>query len=70
MASFLKNRKQYVKIQGFQSEILQLDNCSVLQGTKKSGMLYNLFNLEIVLLPRIMKNPNLFLQITGQRLQT
>ena len=65
MCSFLRGRKQYVELQGFQSTILPIGDCSVLQGNKKSGIFYTLYNLEKVFLPILMHRKTIFYQITG-----
>ena len=69
MRSFLKNRKQFVELEGFKSATKLIGDYCVLQGTKKSGVLYTLFNLEIVFLGKIMKNPPLYKEITGRTIE-
>ena len=65
MSSFLKDRRQFVELQGFCSPVLKIGDWSVLQGSKKSGILYTLFNLEIVFLAILMKERSMYRQITG-----
>ena len=48
--SYLSNRKQYVSIDTYSSDILPSLNCSVIQGGKLSGTLYNIYTNEIPLL--------------------
>ena len=59
LENFMKDRKVFTNIQGFNSEIMNAPNCSVIQGSKLSGFLFTLFSIEIPLLPRIMKDAQL-----------
>ena len=68
MRNFLSRRKCFIELQGFRSKILYQEPCSVLQGTKNSGTLYNLYNLKVVYLARIMYRPILYKEITGRTL--
>ena len=48
------NRKQYVYIDGMESEVIDSGNCSVCQGSKLSSLLYILYTNEIPLLDKII----------------
>ena len=52
--SFMAGRKQFVTIDTYNSDILNSLECSVIQGSKLSAILYTLFTNEITLLPKIM----------------
>ena len=56
MSSFLSGRKQYVEIDGIKSEILDSIDCSVIQGSKMSSLLYTLYVNKVPLLHNIMDN--------------
>ena len=61
LKNYMSNRKQFVQIDTFRSDTLDSLNCSVVQGSKLSGILYNLYTNEIPLLHEFMirkeKNP-------------
>ena len=63
--SFHEGHKQFVKSKGFRSSVLSIDNRGVLQGRKKTRVLYTLFNLKIVFLSQIIKEKELFSRISG-----
>ena len=50
LESYLTNRYQYVELQNIQSHIIQSPDCSVIQGSKLSGLLYTIYTNEI---PRV-----------------
>lgn len=54
--SYLSDRKQYVEIDTFSSQIKNSPPCSVVQGGKLSGTLYTLYTNEIPLLHKLMYN--------------
>ena len=64
--SFLSDRKQYVNIDGKESELLDSLKCSVIQGSKLSSLLYILYTNEIPLLYKLVGTPlmTLFIKIT------
>ena len=64
MGSFLTNRQQYVSIDRMESELLNSPQCSVVQDSKMSSLLYILFTNEIPLLSKIMRNP-ILKELTG-----
>ena len=47
MRSYLTNRFQYTEIQNVQSKIRKSPTCSVIQGSKMSGMLYSIYVNEV-----------------------
>ena len=51
--SFLSNRSQYISIDSIESEILPALNCSVIQGSKISALLYTLYINEV---PHLKQN--------------
>ena len=54
MRSYLTNRRQYVKLDTFNSTILNTPPCSVVQGGKLSGLLYNIYINEVPLLYKLL----------------
>ena len=50
MLSFLSSRKQFVEIDGIRSDTLQSPDCSVIQGSKLSSLLYTIYVNEVPLL--------------------
>ena len=52
--SFLTNRRQYVEIDGIKSDILESLNCSTIQGSKLSCILYIIYVNEVTALNKIM----------------
>ena len=53
--SYLSNRKPHVEIDIYRSQIIDSPNCSVVQGSKLSGLLYTLYSNEIPHLPNLMQ---------------
>ena len=62
--SLLSNRYQYVSIDGIDSVVLPSSQCSVLQGSKLSSVLYNTYCNEIPILYKLMDSP-LYRQMTN-----
>ena len=60
MRSFFTDRKQYVSIDGMESELKDACKCSVIKGSKMSSLLYILYTNEIPLLGNIMNNEVFF----------
>ena len=56
MRSYLHNRRQFVQLDTFKSEILNSPACSVVQGGKLSGLLYNLYTNEVPELYQLLDN--------------
>merc|ERR1712240_162034 len=63
--SYLKNRRQFVEIDTYRSEIKQSNDCSVIQGSKLSGILYTIYTNEIPMIHTLMKD-EIFTKITGK----
>ena len=62
--SYLSNRKQFVEIDTCRSQLKNSLNCSVIQGSKMSGLLYTIYTNEIPLLHTLM-NHDIFTNLTG-----
>ena len=60
MNSFFEGRSSFVQLQGYKSQVLTQEPSSVLQGTKNAGTFYNIFNLKVVYLSKVMRNPKLY----------
>lgn len=58
MRSFLTDRKQFVSIDSFNSEIIKCLPCSIIQGSKMSSLLYSIYTNEIPVLNKLMNNVN------------
>ena len=58
LKSYLDNRKQYVEIDTFSSDIIDMPPCSVVQGGKMSGLLYTLYVNEIINVHKLINNKN------------
>ena len=54
ITSFLSNRTQYVSIDSIQSKILPALDCSCIQGSKLSALLYTLYINEVPLLSKLI----------------
>ena len=54
LRSYLSDRKKYVELDTFKSEIVNSLPCSVIQGGKLSGLLYNLYINELPLLHKLI----------------
>ena len=54
--NYLKDRKQFVEVDTFRSPILDSPEASVIQGSKMSGLLYNLYTNEVPLLYKLVHN--------------
>ena len=66
-SNYLSERKQYVCLDTFNSDILDSPDCSVIQGSKLSGLFYNIYTNEVPLLHKIMDN-ELFTKITNEKI--
>ena len=62
--SYLKNRSQFVEIDTYRSEIKSSNNCSVIQGSKLSGILYTIYTNKIPMIHTLL-NDEIFTTITG-----
>jgi hypothetical protein len=54
MTSYLTKRQQLVQIDTFRSDTIPTPDCSCIQGSKMSSILYTLYTNEIPLLPTLM----------------
>merc|ERR1712240_202393 len=62
--SYLSNRQQFVEIDTYRSETKKSNNCSVIQGSKLSGILYTIYTNEIPQIHTLMQD-NIYTEITG-----
>ena len=67
LKSYLENRKQFVQLETYNSEIIDALPCSCVQGSKLSSLLYTLYTNEIPLLYKLLNN-KLYKNITGQNI--
>merc|ERR1712240_568677 len=63
--SYLKNRRQFVEIDIYRSDIKQSLDCSVIQGSKMSGVLYTIYTKEIPQIHTLMTD-KIFTKLTGK----
>ena len=56
LKSYLNQRFQYTEIQNMQSKISQSPDCSVIQGSKLSGILYTIYTNEVPRLHKLMED--------------
>ena len=64
--SYLFERLQYVEVDTHRSRVEMLPPCGVIQGSILSCTLYTLYTNEVPVLHKIMKDENLFHQLTGE----
>merc|ERR1711873_25446 len=62
--SYLNNRQQFVEIDTYRSKTKTSNNCSVIQGSKLSGILYTIYTNEIPQLYTLMQD-SIYTEITG-----
>merc|ERR1712240_523038 len=62
--SYLSNRQQFVEIDTYRSQTKTSNNCSVIQGSKLSGILYTIYTNEIPQLHTLMQD-SIYTEITG-----
>ena len=63
LESFMTDRTQYVTVDTFSSEIRKSPQCSVMQGSKLSALLYTIYTNEITNLHKIM-NDDIYTKMT------
>ena len=68
MKSYLSGWKQFVEVDTKRSKLINSLPYSVIQGSKLSGLLYNIYTNEIPLLQNILRNKDYFKKITGLNL--
>ena len=56
MRSYLQDRKQYVQLDCFNSNIIKSPSCGTVQGGKMSGLLYNIYINELPLLFKLLND--------------
>ena len=66
----MSNRRQFVELDTFQSIVTNLLNCSVMQGSKLSALMYSIYTNEIPLLYKFMADDKLYNKLTGEKLGT
>ena len=64
--NYFTDRKQYVCIDTFNSDIRESPECSVVQGSKLSGLMYNIYTNEVPLLHKLMKH-DIFTKLTHDK---
>ena len=67
--SFLKERYQYIEIDSIKLDVILSNDCSVIQGSKLSALLYTIYTNEIPILHRLMYD-NIFTKITSIQIPT
>merc|ERR1711954_293309 len=66
MTNFLNQRKFYTECQGFFSKLYDMPDYSVVQGSKMSSLLYNLFTIETIHVDKIITDKETYRRITGE----
>ena len=67
MRSYLTNRKQFVQLETFSSNVTDALPCSCVQGSKISSILYTLYTNEVPLLYKLL-NSKWYNNITGENI--
>ena len=70
MSSFLSSQSQFVEIDGIRSDILPSIDCSVIQGSKLSGLLYTLYVNEVPFLSKVINSVNFKLITMREQFQS
>ena len=65
MSSYFSERYQYVESQTFKSDLVLSPPISVIQGSKMSTLLYNIYTNEIPVVHKLMDEPVLYGELTG-----
>ena len=68
MKCYLSERKQFVRLDTFDSEVMDSPPCGTIQGSKMSGVLYNTYVNEVPLLYKLLDS-NLF-KYLGNKITT
>ena len=66
--TYLKDRTQYVEGDTHKSRVRTLPGCSVIQGSKLSSILYTIYTNEIPALHKIMKDEEVYRELTGKEI--
>ena len=65
--SYLSDRKQFVQLETYNSDIISALPCSCVQGSKLSSLLYTLYTNEVPLLYKLLDS-KLYQKLTGKNL--
>ena len=68
MTTYLTKRKAFVEVQGFFSKILEMPDCSVVQGSKLSTTLYTIYTLDTTKIKEVMKDNERYKEIVKKEL--
>ena len=69
LCNMMNNRRQFVELDTFPSTVTKSLNCSVMQGSKLSALLYSIYTNEIPMLCKIMTDDELYNKITGGKIR-
>ena len=69
LCNMMNNRRQFVELDTFQSTVTKSLNCSVMQGSKLSALLYSIYTNEIPMLCKVMTDDELYNKITGGKIR-
>ena len=64
--TYLTNRKAYVDVQGFTSRLIDMPDCSGVQGSKLSTTLYTVYTLDSTAVGEVMNDKNHYMEIVGK----
>ena len=67
LTSFLDKRKFYTEVQGYRSEMREMPRMSVIQGTRLSGLFYQLYTIDNTKIAKIMIDKDLYFKLTKKR---
>ena len=65
MSSYFSDRYQYVESQTFWSSLVLSPPISVVQGSKMSTLLYNIYTNEVPIMHKLMDDPIMYRELTG-----
>ena len=66
MQSFLESRSSYIELESFQSEPVMNQPCSVIQGSRISGLLFLIYVNEVPVLHKLMKDESISRVMIGR----
>ena len=66
LKSYFSDRTQYVEIETKRSKVINSPPCSVIQGSKLSGILYTLYTNEIPLVHTLLNNKKVMKELTNE----